>query len=189
MRVSLPSEPQNVSLEGGSLTFSSPASLGGSHILCYEVNIFTFWIQLLIFWYKVHLKPADGLDWGLFQEMSVQHLSCDPLLRPDIFSGLGGSFILRVCAKNRAGRGVCSEEIVSTFSGERYFGFSKCFIGVWLGNISPKLTPLLDGHFDLKYETFWEEFLFIADHADIPKVWIIIVLDLYWIIFLFSRIG
>ena len=38
------------------------------------------------------------------------------------------------------------------------------------GNIVPKLSPIEEDHFALKYETFWEEFLFIADHGDIPKV-------------------
>ena len=46
----------------------------------------------------------------------------------------------------------------------------------FLGNIAPHLSPIERDHFDSKYETFWEEFLFIADHGDIPKVRVIITL-------------
>ena len=38
MRVVLPSEPQDVVVSGSSLVFSCPHFLGGSNLLCYEVN-------------------------------------------------------------------------------------------------------------------------------------------------------
>ena len=117
MRVIPPSAPQNLAVEESSLTFSSPIALGGSHILCYEVSLATTFNPKIEHNDQVHLKPIDNEDWFYFQEIPVQQLSWEPNIKPNFFTGLSGSFFLRVCAKNRAGRGTCSEEILVKFEG------------------------------------------------------------------------
>ena len=60
---------------------------------------------------------------------------------------------------------------MTSISSSKKSTFPAIFYNIYYsGNIVPKLTPIEDNHFDLKYETFWEEFLFIADHGEIPKV-------------------
>ena len=118
MRVILPSEPLNVEISERNLSFTSPKSLGGSNIQCYEVkchNYFTLMFDFKIC--QVHLRPTNSHDWGLYRELKTKHLSSKPDIKEEIFVSLVGSFDLRVCARNLAGCGVCSKEMSVIFPG------------------------------------------------------------------------
>ena len=47
----------------------------------------------------------------------VAYISSDPDFKDDILSGLVGSYLVRVCAQNLAGRGACSVDELVTFIG------------------------------------------------------------------------
>ena len=48
----------------------------------------------------------------------VKALSDTPDIPDNVLGGLGGAVALRVCARNRAGRGTCSEPVVVFLNGE-----------------------------------------------------------------------
>ena len=54
----------------------------------------------------------ESSPWYLFGEVKVKKLSSEPDIPEKLFGILGGPVYLRVCAVNRAGRGVCAEQIV-----------------------------------------------------------------------------
>ena len=118
MRVILPSEPLNVEISERNLSFTSPKILGGSNIQCYEVKCHNYFILMFdLKTCQVHLRPTNSHDWGLFREIKTKHLSSEPDIEEKIFASLVGSFDLRVCARNLAGCGVCSNKMSAIFPG------------------------------------------------------------------------
>ena len=70
-------------------------------------------------YFQVHIQEQDV--WYFFGCVPVKALSADPNIPDSLLGGLDGTFNLRVCAKNAAGRGVCSEQIVVLHGNFCYF--------------------------------------------------------------------
>ena len=61
---------------------------------------------------QVHLKEEKSDIWFLIATIAVRPLSAEPVIPISLFGRLTGTFNLRVCAQNLAGRGACADLLV-----------------------------------------------------------------------------
>ena len=125
---------------------------------------------------QVHIKEESTDDWFLLTTIVVKHLSSEPNLGERGQIGqLRGNFTLRVFARNISGLGEASELAV-TLAGWIFCQTFNILFYLFLFPGGFDFNPeehhrLPEDHFHLTHHTFWEEFLFVSDHGDSPKVW------------------
>ena len=105
----VPTPPQDIRVDGQTLSFEPPQWDGGGRILEYRVWTTPFmrplWHAivsvvyipacfLIQFIYKVHLKSVDGDSWVVFKHVPVLYLSEWPKLEENFFGDLKGEYIV-----------------------------------------------------------------------------------------------
>ena len=116
-----PSAPQEFDIIAGEISFSSPLYSGGGNIQNYEVWYIlvthTYMIVQVPLNIQVHIREQGFDVWYWLCSVPVKALTAVPDIPKNILSGVGGSVYLRVCARNLAGRGACSTQLLVMLNG------------------------------------------------------------------------
>ena len=120
---------------------------------------------------QVHIQDAECGDWFLLQCIPVQQLSSEPdFSGTSVLSSLSGTYNIRVAARNLSGLGATANltlELDGTFFFETANLTLILGLKIWNCEGYEVIEP---NHFKRSYCTYWEEFIFLSDHADTPKV-------------------
>ena len=111
-----PSAPQDLNISSDEISFSRPLYTGGGNIQNYEVFA-PIKVLTIICYIQVHIQEQGSAIWYWLCDIPVKSLSTAPDIPGNILAGLGGAIILRVCARNLAGRGICSEQLPVVLNG------------------------------------------------------------------------